>query len=594
MKNNDLRKVLFFLVMTFCIMSCQKGNNAYTKQLNEANRIMDECQDSAKYSLAIINRLEHKFPNMEKWQQQKFWLLKIKAQKKLGQNLKSDSIIKSVAAYYDKEGSPNEKLEAFYLLGSTYRDINDAPKAIGAFYDAISKADTTDLSCDYNTIGMAYMQIALLYGRQGLIRENLNSIDLAVKNMLLAKDTLCAINYYAYKNSSYIYLNKLDSAILVNDKASLLFEQYGDKKSAAVYYGKNFGPYTDKGEYKKARKAMEVYERYSGMFSNGEIKRGAETYYYKKGKYFLCLNELDSAEYYFRKEQRLGKDFNNKVASSWGLAQVYKKRNNSDSIAKYATLCYEFKDSLYNEEVLTTIMRMRNLFDYSSSNKEAFKNAQKVNRVTLFCFYISIIFVSIIVLLIFLVNKYISTKKKEIFKLEGLYSDTAKELLRAQNGLKELELKDADRLNQLREEKEEEIQKLQQQLNDYKPLIIGSKDELLQERELQDSLIRKRFEYISYHIAKLQPTEDEWKQLIRLVEDKIPTFRTVVLYKTILSENEYKVCILVRLKFKASEIADFVGISRTSVTLCRKRLLLKIFGISGSAGDFDKHIYSIK
>ena len=75
MKNNDLRKVLFFLVMTFCIMSCQKGNNAYTKQLNEANRIMDECQDSAKYSLAIINRLEHKFPNMEKWQQQKFWLL---------------------------------------------------------------------------------------------------------------------------------------------------------------------------------------------------------------------------------------------------------------------------------------------------------------------------------------------------------------------------------------------------------------------------------------------------------------------------------------------------------------------------------------
>lgn len=288
MRNNGLRKVLFFLVMTFCfcITSCQKENDAYTKQLNEANRIMDECQDSAKYSLAIINRLEHKFPNMEKWQQQKFWLLKIKAQNKLGKNLKSDSIIKSVAAYYDKEGSPNEKLEAFYLLGSTYRDLNDAPKAIGAFYDAISKADTTDLNCDYNTIGMAYMQIALLYGRQGLISENLNSIDLAVKNMLLAKDTLCAINYYAYKNSSYIYLNKLDSAILVNDKASLLFEQYGDKKSAAVYYGKNLGPYTDKGNIKKLKKQWKYMKDILGCFQMEKLRVGQKHIITKKENFF--------------------------------------------------------------------------------------------------------------------------------------------------------------------------------------------------------------------------------------------------------------------------------------------------------------------
>ena len=34
----------------------------------------------------------------------------------------TDSVMKEVAAYYDRHGSPNERMEAHYLLGCAYRD----------------------------------------------------------------------------------------------------------------------------------------------------------------------------------------------------------------------------------------------------------------------------------------------------------------------------------------------------------------------------------------------------------------------------------------------------------------------------------------
>ena len=35
----------------------------------------------------------------------------------------TDSVMKEVAAYYDRHGSPNERMEAHYLLGCAYRRV---------------------------------------------------------------------------------------------------------------------------------------------------------------------------------------------------------------------------------------------------------------------------------------------------------------------------------------------------------------------------------------------------------------------------------------------------------------------------------------
>ena len=53
-------------------------------------------------------------------------------------------------------------------------------------------------------------------------------------------------------------------------------------------------------QFGKAYHYMQIFERESGLFDkNGEIRRGREYYYNAKGQYFLGVNQLDSAKYYF-------------------------------------------------------------------------------------------------------------------------------------------------------------------------------------------------------------------------------------------------------------------------------------------------------
>ena len=57
-------------------------------------------------------------------------MLKVKAQNKLSMQLPSDSSFMEVVSYYDRHGSPNDRMLSHYLLGSIYRDMNEAPMAL--------------------------------------------------------------------------------------------------------------------------------------------------------------------------------------------------------------------------------------------------------------------------------------------------------------------------------------------------------------------------------------------------------------------------------------------------------------------------------
>lgn len=55
----------------------------------------------------------------------------------------SDSIMKNVVAYYEKHGTSNERMLAYYMLGCVYRDLYEAPMALENYDKAAEQADTT-------------------------------------------------------------------------------------------------------------------------------------------------------------------------------------------------------------------------------------------------------------------------------------------------------------------------------------------------------------------------------------------------------------------------------------------------------------------
>ena len=107
--------------------------------------------------------------------------------------LTSDSLLLEACQYYDRFGSPNERMKAHYLLGCVYRDLGEAPRAIECYQDAVACADTTDSDCDFQKLGCIYSQMGIIYHKLLLLSEEIESRRLASHFFFVAKDTIGAI-----------------------------------------------------------------------------------------------------------------------------------------------------------------------------------------------------------------------------------------------------------------------------------------------------------------------------------------------------------------------------------------------------------------
>ena len=88
----------------------------------------------------------------------------------------TDSIMKKAAGYYDRHGSDNERMMAHYLLGCTYRDLGDAPRALQCYNDSVSRADTTSPDCDYTTMSRIYGQMAVMFSDNEIPQNAISSL----------------------------------------------------------------------------------------------------------------------------------------------------------------------------------------------------------------------------------------------------------------------------------------------------------------------------------------------------------------------------------------------------------------------------------
>jgi len=242
--------------------------------------------------------------------------------------LTDDSLAQALALYFDDHGTPNEQMEAHYLLGRTYADRGEAPAAIAAYHDAIDRADTTAADCDYRQLCRVYSQMAKIFYQQNLVKDNLDALELSIKFGLKGKDTISAINAYAHKIPAYKRLSMHDSVIYVGN---VLYNQYF-KSDYKRFVSRNFAAVIPslliKGMEQKAQTFIDIYEKESGYFDSlGNIMSGRESFYNYKGLYFETIGRLDSSEYYLRKEFVSGKDFMNQNMSSRGLSILFLKRN---------------------------------------------------------------------------------------------------------------------------------------------------------------------------------------------------------------------------------------------------------------------------
>ena len=87
--------------------------------------------------IALLEALKADSPQWDKATQMYHSLLTVKARDKAFITHTSDSLMLSVLNYYEHGGDKQLLPEAYYYMGSTYRDMNDAPRALEYYQKAL-------------------------------------------------------------------------------------------------------------------------------------------------------------------------------------------------------------------------------------------------------------------------------------------------------------------------------------------------------------------------------------------------------------------------------------------------------------------------
>ena len=572
------------MIVAVCIAAiCAGCGDGRTDQvLSRIDTLINDHPDSA---LRMLDSLKTEKFRWARSQRKQYDMLYLKAENKAFVPLTSDdSIAKDLVDYYDTWGNANERMMAHYLLGCVYRDKGDSPQAIDSYLNAIAQADTMSRDCDYSTLSRVYGQMAGLYHKQLLLSYEIESYRCTRHFASLAKDTLNAIFALDKSTSAYILLNLKDSAELLLNEAIYLYNQYGFAQSAIQSSTKLMYMYVQEADkLPEAKRLIDEYESKSDKFdANHELSNSRRHYYYYKGQYFEGINQLDSAEYYFRKVYYPNMPFTAYNSMYKGLLSVFTKRHQADSIAKYAKLYCEVNDSSIAKKDQELTAQMAASYNYSLHQKEARESEAKASRILIWLIVILFTFLIFILLVLYV---YRSIKHKR----QAIQDDYAR-LQQEKMTLEELLARNQNDHAIEIEEKRATIEALEAKLKETKTY----KDCNAIDVALKSNETTIKFKKAACGECS-SPTYADWAALRSMVDANIPGFvHTLILRNPLLSDTEIELCMLVRLGFRTDQIAELVHLTSSGVSKSKARLLQKIFDeTAGGAKEFERKLLTM-
>jgi tetratricopeptide (TPR) repeat protein len=477
----------------------------------------------------------------------------------------------AVVDYLDWWGTPNERMTAYYLRGSVYRDQDNAPMALRYYRDAVSYADTTASDCDYRRLSRIYGQIADLFNRQRAPRLEIEAERKAVEYAWRAKDTLSAIIFYQLLGNPYHMLNMMDSCLYYNYQAIEMYNKYGYTEYASGNLAFLIDIHLRRNEYHEAKVCMEEFEK--NLDEDYYINHSGYFRYW--GLYYLGINKLDSAELYFR---RVIDNRPNNIPESTlkGMMQIYQQLGIGDSIAKYAELYCQYNDSASFQHSADELTRTQALYNYEEHERIAAKKTAEAER------YKIIIAISLVTfcLLAYACFRYIRKQQRrkkaelmaantEYLSLLGQYKKLQDDMLLSQRSIDEF-----------RDGKEREIQQLLQKLALYQEVPQICKHWDAEQAMLQSPIVSHLHHLASQVVA---PTHSQWQELRSFAEEHLSAFYQYINRRDLgLTNQEILISILVRFQFIPSEQAALLDVSKQRITNLRSSINQKLFGTKGS------------
>ena len=264
------RMTLWCSIFCICLMFACKNVEHYPDTLLRIDNLTIHHSDSALY---MLNLLDDFMSTQSEEVQMYHCLLKAKAIEGCHKPHTSDSLMRQVVKYYQKNGPPEKLMEAYFLLACVYRDLNDALNALEYYQKA---TDVRTESPRHLLKSQAYSQMGTLFTYLGMHYEAMEVYRKACFHAQWECDSLDIAGHYRKLAQNFAVRNKMDST---------------------MYYYELAGRYDAKGT---VHEKIDVYIRQREFDMALRILNENRESYSGWGDYYHGTNKRDSASIYYQ------------------------------------------------------------------------------------------------------------------------------------------------------------------------------------------------------------------------------------------------------------------------------------------------------
>ena len=197
---------IFIFQLLLVLGTACTPKDTVSELLHQADKLLMQYPDSGRTQLQSYRETIQKENEST---QMHYYLLLTKANEACGIQHTSDSLIRRVVRYYEKQGSNKQTAEAYYYQGCVYRDLDDVDYALEAFQLATYLPN----SPEHQLVGKAYNQMGNLFTYQKLDFEAMEAYRESAYHALHDKDSIAWSKQMKSTAHAFTALNQPDSAL---------------------------------------------------------------------------------------------------------------------------------------------------------------------------------------------------------------------------------------------------------------------------------------------------------------------------------------------------------------------------------------------
>lgn len=602
--------ILYILIACTALLNIQCSGNGKEKsplpELVHAESVMFDHPDSA---LHILEAMPMPSARWDKENHALWCLLVTQAQYKQVMKIPSDSLVRIAYDYYKPTDNARRKAMSALYMGDINYELRNIEEAMQYYLEGKTEVEKTD---DYKTGYLVMISLCKLYLYRDFADYALEACrkayDYAVKDSN-KRYQLASLKFLA---RCYCISDSLSKAIDTYHKCSELTLElelenyYYDIQSEIALVYKN------KGDIEKS---LEIIKSFPIKYQPALLT----------GKNYYLLGQQDSAYIYLNEAL--------KTYNIYTKASAYEYLYKLGDTPKYRKYLKTYCDSLlfYNDSIIAIdkgkeIIAYKEKYDHQKLITEQQRLKLEKADAQRMLFIITICLIIVIAIVAYLYQKRLVRKETTIRKQSEQLQDYMlqlheyeTQLMQNNRYMEELreQLSSHDNDSDERHEQQEQmerlgaensrlqttIQDLQKRIGEYSSRLSEARKDVEQLRSLSEESLklkereRRLTDYVVDNhrlVAELRTrsrvlSESEWQELTQLCESTWGDFiHRLLAFCPQLTEQELRLCLLIRLRFGNAQLAAIFAVSPASIS--QKKFRLKKHLSESGQGSFPEEM----